>query len=64
MKKQRNILLMLQWLVVLVALAIAATQLTVTASASYWLVEIGIGLSCIGFAEACSALIQKKHAIG
>ena len=61
MKKQINITRMLQWLVVLVALAVAATQFTLMSGAAYWLVTIGIGLSCLGFADAVSTLIKREE---
>jgi hypothetical protein len=61
MKKQNHIARMLQWLVVLAALAVAATQFSFVTGAAYWLVTIGIGLSCIGFADAVSSLIKKEE---
>lgn len=64
MKKQNNIARMLQWLVVLAALAIAATQVIFVSGAAHWLVTVAIGLSCLGFGDAVSALIKKEeHAI-
>ena len=60
MKKQSGILSSIQWLVVLVALTLAVTQLSFASSISRWLVLISIGLSCVGFAEAFSPLIGKE----
>ena len=59
--KKTIIARMLQWLVVLAALAVAATQFSFVTGAAYWLVTIGIGLSCISFADAVSSLIKKEE---
>ena len=50
--KKTNIARVLQWLVVLAALALAATQVTFVSGAAHWLVTIAIGLCCLGFGEA------------
>ena len=55
-----NLLIMIQWLVVLVALAVTA-QLSHPAGAVHWLVTIAIGLSCLGLGDACSRLIKKEQ---
>ena len=62
--KKTNIARMLQWLVVLAALAIAATQISFAGGAAHWLVTVAIGLCCLGFGDAVSALIKREeHAI-
>ena len=60
MKKQ-NILTMLQWLVVMAALAVAMTQLSFVSGAAHWLLTVAIGLSCLGFGDAVSTLIKKEE---
>ena len=61
--KKTNLLIMIQWLVVLVALAVTS-QLSQPTGAVHWLVTIAIGLSCLGLGDACSRLIKKgQHAM-
>ena len=58
--KKTNLLIMIQWLVVLVALAVAS-QLAQPAGPVQWLVTIAIGLSCLGLGDACSRLLRKEQ---
>ena len=60
MKKQTNILIMIQWLVVLVALAVTS-QLAQLTGPVHWLVTIAIGLGCLGLGDACSRLLKKEQ---
>ena len=60
MKKQTDILIMIQWLVVLVALAVTS-QLARMTGAVNWLVTVAIGLSCLGFGDACSRALRKEQ---
>ena len=60
MKKQ-NILTMLQWFIILAALAVAMARFSVVSGAAHWLVTIAIGLSCLGLGNAVSALIKKDQ---
>ena len=60
MKKQA-VLSMLQWFVVLVALAVAMTQFSYLSEAAHWLMTIAIGLSCLGLGDAASRLIRKEQ---
>ena len=55
-----NLLIMIQWLVVLVALAVTS-QLAQLTGPVHWLVTIAIGLSCLGLGDACSRLIKKEQ---
>ena len=60
--KKTNLLTMIQWLVILAALAITS-QLTQLTGPVHWLVTIAIGLGCLGLGDACSRLIRKdQHA--
>ena len=61
MKKQTAILSMLQWLIVLVALAVAMTRFSYLSGAAHWLMTIAIGLSCLGLGDAASKLIRKEQ---
>ena len=58
--KKTNLLVMIQWLVVLVALAVTS-QLARLTGPVQWLVTIAIGLGCLGLGEACSRLIKKEQ---
>ena len=58
--KKTNLLIMIQWLVVLVALAVTS-QLAQLNGPAQWLVTIAIGLSCLGLGDACSRLIRKEQ---
>ena len=60
MKKQA-VLSMLQWFVVLVALAVAMTQFSYLSEAAHWLMTLAIGLSCLGLGAAASRLIRKEQ---
>ena len=60
MKKQA-VLSMLQWFVVLVALAVAMTQFSYLSEAAHWLMTLAIGLSCLGLGDAASRLIRKEQ---
>ena len=58
--KKTNLLIMIQWLVVLVALAVTS-QLAQLSGPAQWLVTIAIGLGCLGLGDACSKLIKKEQ---
>jgi len=58
--KKTNLLIMIQWLVVLVALAVTS-QLAQLNGPAQWLVTIAIGLGCLGLGDACSRLIKKEQ---
>ena len=58
--KKTNLLIMIQWLVVLTALAITS-QLAQLTGPVHWLVTIAIGLGCLGLGDACSKLIKKEQ---
>ena len=58
--KKTNLLIMIQWLVVLVALAVTS-QLAQLTGPAQWLVTIAIGLGCLGLGDACSKLIKKEQ---
>ena len=58
--KKTNLLTMIQWLVILAALAITS-QLTQLTGPVHWLVTIAIGLGCLGLGDACSRLIRKEQ---
>ena len=58
--KKTNLLIMIQWLVVLVALAVTS-QLAQLNGPTQWLVTIAIGLGCLGLGDACSRLIRKEQ---
>ena len=58
--KKTDLLIMIQWLVVLVALAVTS-QLAQMTGPVQWLVTLAIGLSCLGLGEACSRLIKKEQ---
>ena len=60
MKKQA-VLSMLRWFIVLAALAFAMTRFSCLSEAAHWLMILAIGLSCLGFGEACSRLIKKER---
>ena len=60
MKKQA-VLSMLQWFIVLVALAVAMTQFSYLSEAAHWLMTLAIGLSCLGLGDAASRLIRKEQ---
>lgn len=60
MKKQA-VLSMLQWFIVLIALAVAMTQFSYLSEAAHWLMTVAIGLSCLGLGDACSRLIRKEQ---
>ncbi len=58
--KKTNLLTMIQWLVILAALAVTS-QLTQLTGPVHWLVTIAIGLGCLGLGDACSRLIRKEQ---
>ena len=58
--KKTNLLIMIQWLVVLAALAVTS-QLAQLTGPAQWLVTIAIGLGCLGLGDACSKLIKKEQ---
>ena len=58
--KKTNLLIMIQWLVVLIALAVTS-QLAQLSGPAQWLVTIAIGLGCLGLGDACSKLIKKEQ---
>ena len=58
--KKINLLTMIQWLVILAALAITS-QLAQLTGPAQWLVTIAIGLGCLGLGDACSRLIRKEQ---
>ncbi len=58
--KKTNLLTMIQWLVILAALAITS-QLTQLTGPVHWLVTIAIGLGCLGLGDASSRLIRKEQ---
>ena len=60
MKKQA-VLSMLQWFIVLVALAVAMTRFSYLPEAAHWLMTLAIGLSCLGLGDAASRLIKKEQ---
>ena len=61
--KKTNLLIMIQWPVVLTALAVTSHLAQLTGPAQ-WLATIAIGLGCLGLGDACSRLIKKeRHAM-
>ena len=58
--KKTNLLIMIQWLVVLTALAVTS-QLAQLSGPAQWLVTIAIGLGCLALGDACSRLIRKEQ---
>ena len=58
--KKTNLLIMIQWLVILVALAVTS-QISQPTGAVHWLVTIAIGLGCLGLGDACSRLLKKEQ---
>ena len=58
--KKTHFLITIQWLVVLVALAVTS-QLAQMTGPVQWLVTLAIGLCCLGLGDACSRLIRKEQ---
>ena len=58
--KKTDLLSMIQWLVVLAALAVTSQFAQLTGPV-HWLVTIAIGLGCLGLGDACSRLIKKEQ---